>query len=218
MNFKFHYEDRVVFTNNASYSEYGIQPSSVGKIIGVYEGEKFEYYTVEFPAKNIFGIIENELSLAPTVISTIIEKEKAEEKNMKTEKIVTMYFDKCEKQLREAVASATTKLYDEDENICKLREIIEEIKKITDQYNLNNKLINEDQINSFCTEETCWRIANINNIEINELNQIKEDKEEILTMISGCETYEQELEILKAYTIVNSDLIMSTPKTYNIEV
>ena len=129
-----------------------------------------------------------------------------------------MYFDKCKKQLQEAVASATTKLYDEDENICKLREIIEEIKKITDQYNLNNKLINEDKINSFCTEETCWRIANINDIEINKLNQIKEDKEEILTMISGCETYEQELEILKAYEIINGNLVMSTPKTYHIEV
>lgn len=227
MIYKFNYDDRVIFVGDMHYFLYGITPSSIGKIIRLYEVEQMNYYHVEFREKTIYGVKENELNLAmdkacdeccdlSQAINTLAAKT-MEEENMKTEKIISMYFDRCEKQLQEAVASATTKFYDEDSHIYKLRGLIEEIKKITDQYESGLKFI-EGLINSFCTEETCWRISNIDNIKANELNNIKEEKEEVLAMISGCETYEQELEILKAYKIVNSDLIMSAPKTYNIEV
>ena len=156
-------------------------------------------------------------SIIPSPISDL-KKLEEEENKMKTREIVELYFDKCKQNLYEETIRARDRITEWDANVIALNKLMDEMKTITETVNPGHLIIKEECLAFYYTEETIDKLNALSEKEREELANLNSDNIEVLTMLSGCETYEQEMTILKAYNIVTNDLILATPREFNIEV
>jgi hypothetical protein len=132
------------------------------------------------------------------------EREEKKMKEIKNQKVVDLYFKRKEEVLKNEFEAAKDAIVKADSNYA----FIKQLKDQFDEYIEKNEI--KDVIkNAFpelpLTEESetkCNEAYNDCTKRIDELNHFKE---EILAMLSGCETYEQEMEILRGYYIVTDD-------------
>ena len=54
-----------------------------------------------------------------------------------------------------------------------------------------------------CTPECSKEIEKLRKLSMDEVDKVHEEKHEVLTMLSGCETYDQEMVVLNSYGIVS---------------
>lgn len=137
---------------------------------------------------------------------TIINKESEESKmkEIKNQKVVDLYFSRKEEEINKRYTETREELFKIDKN----QIFIDELKKqYTDYYEANKDeisfLTGKFDIMLPLTEETKLKNIENDNLFKKEIDQLNEVKEEIIALLSGCETYEQEMEILHTYKIVN---------------
>ena len=85
-------------------------------------------------------------------------------------------------------------------------QFIVSIKKQIDDYICqNDDLINVHYDTVFLplTKEASEKIQQLNETYIEKRKELNDKKEEVLTMLSGCENYDQEMVILNSYGIVS---------------
>ena len=123
-------------------------------------------------------------------------------KEIKNQKVVDLYFKRREEALEKEFDAIRENIKEADSNYIF-------IKQLKDQFNeyIEKSEIKDVNTNAFpalpLTEESmakCDEAFNDHKKKIDELNNIKE---EIIALLSGCEAYEQEMEILHTYKIVN---------------
>ena len=137
------------------------------------------------------------------------ESEENKMKEIKNQKVVDLHFERKKKLIDNAYIEDVKAAEKIDPN----RVFVEELKKQFNDYveaNVDNK--NEKlsfDISLPLTEGCSKTIAEIKRQYIDNKTQLEEDKEEILAMLYGCETYEQELVVLRSYGIVSDNKMVS---------
>ena len=58
-----------------------------------------------------------------------------------------------------------------------------------------------------CTPECSKEIEKLRELSMDEVDKVHEMKHEVLTMLSGCDTYEQEMAVLRSYGIVSDKTV-----------
>ena len=128
------------------------------------------------------------------------EREETKMKEIKNQKVVDLYFKRKEEALADEFEVTDKAIVDTDKN----QIFIQGIKQQLDTYIEDNDIEAEVvyPILPFTKETEEKRLETYNDYKkkLDELNNLKE---EILAMLYGCETYEQEMEILHTYKIVN---------------
>ena len=136
-----------------------------------------------------------------------LTKKKSEEnkmKEIKNQKVVDLYFERRKEALNDEFDAIRENIQEVDSNYIFT-------KQLKDQFNehIEKNEIKDVNINIFpvlpLTEESkakCDEAYNDYKKKLDDLNNIKE---EITALLSGCETYEQEMEILRSYNIVTVD-------------
>lgn len=131
------------------------------------------------------------------------ESEENKMKEIKNQKVVDLYFERKKKVLEKAHLEDVMAA----ENIDPNRVFVNDLKRQFDEYvgenvDKDNMLFN---VSLPLTEGCAATIAELKRQYNDNIKQLKADKEEILAMLSGCETYDQELVVLKNYYVVNDN-------------
>lgn len=146
-------------------------------------------------------------TIKDTITDYFTEKKEREEnkmKEIKNQKVVDLYFERRKEALNDKFDAIRENVEEVDSNYIF-------IKQLKDQFNehIEKNEIKDVNINIFpvlpLTEESkakCDEAYNDYKKKLDDLNNIKE---EITALLSGCETYEQEMEILRSYNIVTVD-------------
>ena len=132
------------------------------------------------------------------------ESEENKMKEIKNQKVVDLYFERKKKALEKAHLEDVKAAEKIDPN----RVFVEELKKQFDDYvdaNVDKGKITHFSIDLPLSEGCAETIAELKRQYNDNIKQLDADKEEIIAMLSGCETYEQELVVLKNYYIVNDN-------------
>ena len=145
-------------------------------------------------------------SIKDEIDNYFTKKKESEENKMKeilNQKVVDLYFERKKKLLDNAYLEDVMAVEKIDPN----RVFVEELKKQFDEHvgenaDKNNVLFN---VSLPLTEGCAATIAELKRQYNDNKKQLEENKEEILAMLSGCETYDQELVVLKNYYIVNDN-------------
>lgn len=140
---------------------------------------------------------------------------KEENKEMKSQVIVDLYF----RNLKEAVEEMTMKTVEEltaaDPIVSEIQQKVNEIRDIISK----NKEIIADRYASFdvmirdlITVDTEAAITKAYEEKKKEDSRLESLKREIMTMLTPCETYNDEIKILFAYGIIDDDGILIHPE------
>lgn len=147
-------------------------------------------------------------TIQDTITDYFTEKKEREEnkmKEIKNQKVVDLYFNRKKEEITKKYEETHAELIKNDRN----QMFVAELKKQFDEYCEVNKddfaVTEEWNVALPITEESKLKdIENIHQYQ-NEIDQLNNLKEEIIALLSGCETYEQEMEILRSYNIVTVD-------------
>lgn len=166
---------KAVETANSQYEAYRALKAS-GTVIDVWE-----------PPKGISGI------------SKAVKKEK---KNMKCEKILKLWRDEKIFQIRKDEQNEIEKAIKEDSLNIQIREAADQLNKLLldngfSQIQMKYEKYTEDYTNEK-VEAISEKYSKKNNCLLGKYSEIQ-------TMLSACDTYEQEMDVLKAYKVVNED-------------
>lgn len=140
------------------------------------------------------------------------ESEENKMKEIKNQKVIDLYFKRRKEALNDEFDAIRENIKEVDSNYIF-------IKQLKDQFNeyIEKNEIKDVNTNTFpvlsLTEESmakCDEAFDDLNKKINELNDLKE---EIIALLSGCDTYEQEMVILKNYGIVTDNNKMVSLET-----
>lgn len=131
------------------------------------------------------------------------ESEENKMKEIKNQKVVDLYFKRKQEDIDKRYSEAREELFKSDRN----QIFIAELKKQYDEYYEINKEDLGFKLEKFnvtlpLTEESKLKNAEIDNQYKKEFDQLNELKEEIIALLSGCDRYEHEMEILHTYNIV----------------
>ena len=130
------------------------------------------------------------------------EREEKKMKEIKNQKVVDLYFKRKEEALKEEFEAIRENINEIDSNYIF-------IKQLKDQF---NEYVEKNEIKDVIknvfpelplTEESEARCQEAYNDYTKRIDELNSFKEEILALLSGCDTYEQEMEILQTYKIVN---------------
>ena len=131
------------------------------------------------------------------------ESEESKMSEIKNQKVVDLYFKRKKEALEEEFETINKSIVESDKNqifIQNLKETYDkfieenEIEGVSDKFSLPRLPLTSESQNKF--DESCSNYKK----KADELNNLKE---EITALLSGCETYEQEMEILQTYQIVS---------------
>ena len=155
------------------------------------------------PLKRKQTLTPDKLERYDQAISKYINKEGEEKKmkEIKNQKVVDLYFKRKNEEIDKRHAEACEKLIKSDKN----QIFVEELTKQYYEYFEENKDdfqndIDKCKIELPLTKETDEKFIEIDSQFRKESGHLKELKEEILALLSGCDTYEQEMEILQTYS------------------
>ena len=124
-------------------------------------------------------------------------------REIKNQKAVDLYFDRKKKALGEDYKNSYNEISEQDEHYLFAFSIQEKF----DDYIKNNDDLKNEKIKVLLppTEETKKKFEELRLIYEENVKNLNKESEEILAMLSGCETYEQEMTILRSYGIVGED-------------
>lgn len=124
-------------------------------------------------------------------------------KEIKNQKVVDLYFERKKNILEEEHRATQEAIIEADKNYIFVQQLKDQFNAYVEENEIKNinKDIAEDALP--LTEETNNKYDEIYNDYLNKVRELKNLKEEITAMLSGCETYEQEMEILHTYNIID---------------
>lgn len=131
----------------------------------------------------------------------IEEEEIARMKEIKNQKVVDLYFTRVKNELEKECAEGIKKAKENDEN----QKFIATLKCQLDQFTKGNEIPVSFNVSISDTRETIEKIIELTNEKNRKFNELRNFKEEIEAMLSGCQTYEQEMKVLHTYNIVHYD-------------
>ena len=144
-------------------------------------------------------------TIKDTITDYFTEKKEREEnkmKEIKNQKVVDLYFKRKEKALEDEFDAIREKVKEADANYIFIKQYNDQI----------NEYIKTNEIKDLCinvelplTEESVAKRNEAYDDYRKKLDDLNNIKEEITALLSGCETYEQEMEILRSYNIVTVD-------------
>ena len=124
-------------------------------------------------------------------------------KEIKNQKVVELYF----KRKDEALEKERLKKYDESKEEDKHYKFIISIQEQINDYIAQNDDLKDVHYDALAflplEKESSERIMQLNETYREKRKDLNEKKEEVLTMLSGCETYDQEMVVLNSYGIVS---------------
>jgi hypothetical protein len=132
------------------------------------------------------------------------ESEEKKMKEIKNQKVVDLYFSRKKEVLLDEFNTTREAIKEIDNNYIFIKQLKDQFKEY-----IEKNEIKDVNINNFptlhLTEESKAKYDEVYNDYNNKLGELNNLKEEILALLSGCETYEQEITILKSYKIVTDD-------------
>lgn len=141
------------------------------------------------------------------VLDEVRKEEKADMKEIKNQKVVDLYFSRKQNELDEIHKERRKNIINADANYIFASELQKQLNEYAkDKEELKNAKLNIIELP--ITEETKEAITKLDDEFIKSCKSLEDEKKEILVMLSGCETYEQEMVILKSYRIVDEYNIM----------
>ena len=181
------FDNHITISNNGIIFNSGYNTISTGTNVGITTSNCQEYTKKELD--NYFYKLE---------------REEKKMKEIKNQKVVDLYFKRKQEDIDKRYSEAREELFKSDKN----QIFIAELKKQYDEYYEINKEDIGFKLEKFnivlpLTEESKSKNAEIDNQFKKEYDQFDELKEEIIALLSGCDTYEQEMEILHTYNIVS---------------
>jgi hypothetical protein len=140
-------------------------------------------------------------------IKTIKSKdfEESEEKKMKeikNQKVVDLYFKRKEKALEDEFDTIREKVKEADRNYIFIKQHNDQINEYIKANEIKGVRIN---IELPLTEESVTKRDEAYNDYRKKIDKLNNLKDEVLALLSGCDTYEQEIAILRSYDIVTNN-------------
>lgn len=130
----------------------------------------------------------------------MLEREENKMKEIKNQKVVDLYFKRKEKILADEFKATNKAIVDADKNKIFILGIKQQLDTYIEENEIETKVVYPELP---VTEETHNKLNETCNDYHKKLDELKNLKEEVLALLSGCDTYEQEMEILQTYKIVN---------------
>ena len=131
-----------------------------------------------------------------------------EKNNMKSKVILDLYFNNMKAAVKEKTENTIDALTSTDPIVSAIQQKVCEIRKIIDDnmHSIASKDASFDvKIDDLMSKETEASIEKIYEERETEINRLNMLKNEIMTMLTPCETYDEELDILFAYGIIDDD-------------
>lgn len=130
------------------------------------------------------------------------EREEKKMKEIRNQKVVDLYFKRKEEVLSDEFDAIRENVKEADRNYIFIKQLKEQFDEYIEKYEIKD--VNKNVFPALSLSEEsmakCDEVYDDYKKKLNELNSVKE---EITALLSGCETYEQEMEILQTYKIVN---------------
>lgn len=130
------------------------------------------------------------------------EREEKKMKEIKNQKVVDLYFQRKEKVLSDEFDAIRESVKEIDCNYIFIKQLKDQFNEYVEKNEIKDVDKNVFPVLSLSEESMakCDEAYHDYKKKLDELNSIKE---EITALLFGCETYEQEMEILQTYKIVN---------------
>lgn len=160
-----------------------------------YLDKLYNLYSMEYEKTNMWDCF------------TAIQK-KEEKKDMKSKSIVELYFNNMKTAVKEKTSKTVNALTAADPIISAVQKKIDEIQKII---NDNSQILAcqstsfDVEVGDLMSKETEASIEKAYTEKVKEVNRLNMLKNEILTMLTPCETYDEEMEVLFVYGIIDED-------------
>ncbi len=154
------------------------------------------------PLKSRYTITPEGIERYDQAMKEYINKER-EEKKMKeilNQKVVDLYFKRKKEVLEKEFDTIRENIKEADSNYIFIKQHNDQINEYIKSSELKGISVN---VKLPLTEESVAKRDEADNDYKKKINELNNIKEEILALLSGCETYEQEMEILHTYKIVN---------------
>lgn len=161
-----------------------------------YLDKLYNLYSMEYEKTNMWDCV------------TAIQKNKEEKKDMKSKSIVELYFNNMKAAVKEKTSKTVNALTAADPIISAVQKKIDEIQKII---NDNSQILAcrstsfDVEVGDLMSKETEASIEKAYTERAKEVNRLNMLKNEILTMLTPCETYDDEMEVLYVYGIIDED-------------
>ena len=146
-------------------------------------------------------------TIKDTITDYFTEKKEREEnkmKEIKNQKVVDLYFERKKEALEEKYKTAKEAIVEADKNYIFVKQLKKQFKEYIDENEIEGSLI-EPVISLPLTTESIDTLDKVGEDNYKKTKELYSIKEEITALLSGCETYEQEMEILRSYNIVTVD-------------
>ena len=150
------------------------------------------------------GLFTKEEALAKCSNHKYQEREENKMKEIKNQKVVDLYYERKEKELKDAMNADI----EAAESIDKHQKFVADLKKQFEKYVENTELKTEPKsfdVSLPYTEECVATVEKIREQCLDSIKKVRAEKAEVIAMLSGCETYDQEMTILRSYGIVGKD-------------
>lgn len=130
------------------------------------------------------------------------EREENKMSGIKNQKVLDLYFTRKRDVLSKEYETKKKELTESDVNYLFIKELKNKFNKYVDEHEIKDiKEISFPELP--LAEDTRLKLAEIYKEHCDKVNELNSKKEEIIAMLSGCETYEQEMKILHSYNIVS---------------
>lgn len=130
------------------------------------------------------------------------EGEEKKMKEIKNQEVVDLYFSRKKEVLLDEFDTTQKAIREIDNNHIFIKQLKDQFKEYIEKNEIKDVNINNFPTLNL-TKESKVKYDEAYNDYNNKLDKLNNLKEEILALLSGCETYEQEMEILQTYKIVN---------------
>lgn len=126
---------------------------------------------------------------------------------MSNEKVVTYYFNKKKQEILKLNAEKVASIISDDSNVVNMSSavlnILKQGGKVTNEEHAYNLANSSNTWFSFVLEETTKKLQDCDKEYDNLLNELAETKNRVLDLLEGCSSYDQEINILLGYGIIN---------------
>jgi len=146
-------------------------------------------------------------------LKEIKESEETKMKEIKNQQVVDLYFKRKQDAINKALDNAQRRIVEADKNHIFINQLKEQYNTYVEENEIKNVVVPSFSLTLPLTVESnneFKRVSSEFNKQLDELNNLKE---EIIAMLSGCVAYEQEMEILKSYGIVDENHKMTNFET-----
>lgn len=130
---------------------------------------------------------------------------KGNDKKMKTEKIIDMWYKKSTDRINKEHKKLKEQLINNDKNIVLITKTIDELNNKLKENNCDKEILYPGYRDLYLTSESEKQFQELQNEHGKTILKLISTYKEIKTMVSACETYEQEIEILKSYGVLDKD-------------